>query len=178
MKVRFDPRLLLFFGLNALLLFLTLRVNSATASLSIYLVILGPMIIFPALYMRHGAFFVCTLLTGLWVDAALPSPFGLFTLLFLIAGTAIFHWRIRFRVEHNYHPAILAHTLNLVAIFALTISTAYEWIGVLEFWIQFSITLFVSHLTLLLIAPWFFDLQRLLLDICRLEAEPEDFPSS
>ncbi|MEM8868409.1 MAG: hypothetical protein AAGC73_09085 [Verrucomicrobiota bacterium] len=152
--------------------------NSSLSSWSIYFVMLGPMVVFPALYMRHAAFFVCTLLTGMWVDAAMPAPFGLFTTLFLIAGTGIFHWRIRFRAEHNYHPSILAHTINALAIIAITFTNGYELIGVSSFWIQFGITLIASHLALLLIAPWFFNLQRLCIHIFHLESEPESFPTS
>ena len=67
-----DPRAILFFGANALLLYLTMLVNSALVGSSIYLLILGPMLVFPVLYLRHQSYFICTLLTGLWVDAALP----------------------------------------------------------------------------------------------------------
>ena len=75
-----DPRSILLFGANALLLYLTMLINSALVGWSIYLLILGPMLVFPALYLGHKSYFTCTLLTGLWVDSALPSGFGLFTL--------------------------------------------------------------------------------------------------
>ena len=100
----FDPRGIVLFGANALLLHLTLMVNSALSSSSLYLLLLGPMLVIPALYMRHSAYFLCTLISGLWVDAALPTPFGLFTLSFLAAGAATFALRMRFRAEKNYHP--------------------------------------------------------------------------
>ena len=77
-----DPRAILLFVANALLLYLTMLVNSALVGWSIYLFMLGPMLILPALYLRHRSYFICTLLTGLWVDAALPSDFGLFTVAF------------------------------------------------------------------------------------------------
>ena len=109
-----DPRAILMFGANALLLYLTLMVNSALAGWSLYLFLLGPMVVFPALYLRHQSYFICTLGSGLWVDAALPSAFGLFTLFFLAAGATIFLPRIRLRAEHNYHPVLVAHALNAV----------------------------------------------------------------
>ena len=99
-----DPRSILLFGANALLLYLTMLINSALVGWSIYLLMLGPMLVFPALYLRHKSYFICILLTGLWVDAALPSGFGLFTLGFLFAGAFIFLMRIRFESRHNYHP--------------------------------------------------------------------------
>ena len=62
------------------------------------------------------------LISGLWVDAALPAPFGLFTCGFLLMGTLIAMARIRFRAEHNYHPILLAHAANFCCIVLLTIS--------------------------------------------------------
>ena len=103
-----DPRAILLFGANALLIYLTMLVNSALVGWSIYLLMLGPMLVFPVLYLRHQSYFICTLLTGLWVDAALPSGFGLFTLGFLFAGAFIFQMRIRFRADSNYHLIVLA----------------------------------------------------------------------
>ena len=87
----FDPRAILFFGANVLLLHLCLMVNSALAGTALYLLLLGPMVVLPALYMRHLAYFLCTLASGLWVDAALPLPFGLFTIGLLAAGATGVH---------------------------------------------------------------------------------------
>jgi len=171
-----DPRAILLFGANALLLYLTLLVNSAMSAWPIYLFLLGPMLVLPVLYLRHRSYFVCTLLTGLWVDATLPSAFGFFTLLFFITGALIFVVRIRFRAEHNYHPILLAHILNFIFLLTLTIATGWEHFGVPEFWIQVLVTTLVSHLVLVVIAPWFFNLERLFFDIFRLETEPDDFP--
>ena len=75
-----------------------------------------------ALYLNHRSFFLCTLLTGLWVDAALPATFGLFTCGFLVVGTLIAMARIRFRAEHNYHPILLAHIANFACLVLLTFS--------------------------------------------------------
>ncbi|MGB1128040.1 MAG: hypothetical protein ACPG3X_06705 [Opitutales bacterium] len=164
------------FGANALLLFLMLLVNSAMAAWPCYLFLLGPMIVLPVLYLRHPSYFVCTCFTGLWVDATLPAPFGLFTVLFLFCGALIFMVRIRFRAEHNYHPVLLAHGLNLFLLVALTIAIGREHFHLTTFWIQLLTTALCSHLALLVVAPWFFNLERLLFDLCRLETEPDDFP--
>lgn len=172
----FDPRGILFFGVNVLLLHLCLMVNSALAGTSIYLFLLGPMLVLPALYMRHSAYFLCILATGFWVDAALPTAFGLFTIGFLSAGAIIFPMRMRFRAERNYHPAVIAHTTNLFLIIIATASTISLAHNVSTFWIQLSITLLLSHLLLLGLAPWFFNLQRLLLEVLHLDPDPEDLP--
>ncbi len=171
-----DPRIIILFAANALLLFLSLLVNSSLAALSLYLLLLGPMLVLPALYLNHRSFFICTLLTGLWIDAALPATFGLFTCGFLAMGTFIAMARIRFRAEHNYHPILLAHAVNLACIVLLTVSEGLQYMSYPAFWLQLGITTLLSHATLLIIAPWFFNFQRLLFEICHVETEPDEFP--
>ena len=171
-----DPRAIILFATNALLLFLCLLVNSSLSALSLYLVLLGPMLVLPALYLNHRSFFICTLLTGLWVDAALPTTFGLFTCGFLIMGTPIAMARIRFRTEHNYHPTLLAHIANFACLVLLAVSEGLQYISVPAFWLQLVITVLFSHAALLIIAPWFFNLQRLLFELCHVDTEPDEFP--
>jgi hypothetical protein len=171
-----DPRAILFFGANALFLYLMMLVNSALVGWSIYLLILGPMLVFPVLYLRHQSYFICTLLTGLWVDAALPSGFGLFTVGFLFAGAFTFQMRIRFRAESNYHLTILAHGVNFFCILSVTIAMGSAYITSLGFWLQVLVTSLASHLVLLIVASWFFNFERMLFTLCRLEPEPEDLP--
>lgn len=171
-----DPRAILLFGANALLLYLTMLVNSALVGWSIYLLMLGPMLVFPVLYLRHQSYFICTLLTGLWVDAALPSGSGLFTVGFLFAGAFIFQMRIRFRADSNYHLIILAHGVNIFCILLVTMAMGFAYITSLSFWLQVFVTSLASHLVLLIVAPWFFNFERMLFALCRLEPEPEDLP--
>ena len=171
-----DPRAIILFATNALLLFLCLLVNSSLAPLSLYLVLLGPMLVLPALYLNHRSFFICTLLTGLWVDAALPATFGLFTCGFLVMGTLITMARIRFRTEHNYHPILLAHITNVACLVLLTVGDGLHYISAPAFWLQLVITAVISHAALLIIAPWFFNLQRLLFELCHVDTEPDEFP--
>lgn len=172
----FDPRILILFGANVLLLYLTLLVNSSLASWSIYMLLLGPMLVFPALYLRHQSYFICTLFTGLWVDAALPAPYGLFTIGFLIAGAFIFQLRIRFRAEHNYHPIMLAHGVNFFCIVMVSVAMGAPYFSSVGFWLQVVVTSLASHLLLLVVAPWFFNFERMLFALCRMDTEPEDFP--
>jgi len=174
--MHFDPRSLLLFGTNAVLLYLVLLVNSSLAAWSLHLMLLGPMIVIPALYLRHAPFFLCTVLTGLWVDTSLHAHFGLFTLSFLTLGTLIFMARVRFRAEQNYHPVILGHICNIALILILTVIEGFALWHSSAFWGQVLLTAFISHAALLLIAPWFYNLQRLLFQICHLETEPEDLP--
>ena len=171
-----DPRILILFGTNVLLLQLTLLVGSASVPWLPYPVLLGPMIVLAPLYLRWSGFFACAVLTGLWVDAALPSPFGLFTVLFPCLGTAFHQARIRFRASGNTHPALLAHLANFVCVLALTATAAGPVFAHAAVWIHVLGTLALSHLALLAVAPWFFNLQRCLFVLCRTEIEPEELP--
>jgi cell shape-determining protein MreD len=172
-----DPRIIILFGANALLLYLSLLVNSSLAALSLYVLLLGPMIVLPALYLHHRSLTGCMLISGLWVDAALPSAFGLFTCAFLLLGTLISLARIRFRVEHNYHPILLAHTANLSCIALLTLTAGTQNFVLPAFWRQVLLTTLLSHAILLAVAPWFFNLERLLFKLCHAATEPDDFPT-
>lgn len=172
----FDARAWIMLGGNLLLFFLTQLVNSALSPWPFSVFLLGPMVILPALFLRHQSYFICTALTGLWVDASLPVPFGFFTTLFLIAGAFIFSLRIRFRAEHNYHPILLAHGVNFFLIAILTLFEGSGSFAVAGYWIQVLTTSLCSHLVLLLVAPWFFNFERQLFEVCRVETEPEDFP--
>lgn len=171
-----DPRAILLFGANVLLLYLTMLVNSTLAAWSVYLLMLGPILVFPALYLRHQSYFICTLFTGLWVDAAMPSAFGLFTAGFLFAGAFIFQMRIRFRAEHNYHPIMLAHGVNFFCILLVAVAMGASYFSSVAFWLQIVVTSLASHLALLVVAPWFFNFERMLFALCNMDPEPEDFP--
>lgn len=173
-----DPRVLILLGANALLLHLCLMVNSSLAPFSLYFVLLGPMPVLPALYLNQRSFFLCTVLTGLWVDAALPTTFGLFTCTMLTLGTVIFGARIRFRAEQNYHPIVLAHAVNLSCLIMLILFEGLQYLSSTAFWIQLLITSFASHAALLIIAPWFFNLERLLFQLCNTEQDPDELPLS
>lgn len=173
----FDKRSLLLFASNILLLHLMLLVNSSITFVGFNLFILGPIFIIAPLYLRADQFFITSLLTGFWVDAALPTPFGLITLLLLTIGSLILLIRLRFRAEKNFHPALLAHIANLVTgitLFYFSVSANFA-----DFFILLStsfIELTISHLALLFVAPWFFNFQRSLFSIFETKTEPESLP--
>lgn len=171
-----DPRCFILFGCNVLFVYLTQLVNSSLAAWSLHLVLIGPMLVLPTLYLRHRDGFLCLLLTGLWIDAALPVTYGYFTSGLLTAGTLIFAVRHRFRAEHNYHPLLIAHSTNFAVILILSISLGQGVLNTPGYWLQVSVTSLLSHLALLLVAPWFFNLERMLFSLLHVEVEPEDLP--
>lgn len=173
----FDKRSLLLFASNALLLHLMLLINSSITFVGFNLFILGPLFIIAPLYLRADQFFITSLLTGFWVDAALPTPFGLITLLLLTLGSLILLIRLRFRAEKNFHPALLAHLANFITaltLFYFSVSGSFSDLFIL---LSTSfIELALSHLALLFIAPWFFNFQRSLFSIFETKTEPESLP--
>jgi rod shape-determining protein MreD len=150
--------------------------GSVLSPWSIFPVLLGPMIIFPVLYMRHSGYFLCTLCSGLWVDAALPVSFGLLTSVFLTIGAITFALRKRFRAEENHHPALLAQAANLIILLTLAATYAAEASNLFDFWIQTLFCLGLSQGLLLVVSPWFFNFQRLLIEMLHLDNKPEDLP--
>lgn len=173
-----DPRILIFFGANALLLFLAQLVNSGTSAWPCHFFLLGPMVVLPTLYLRQYSHQICSLLSGLWVDASMGVPFGLFATLFLFAGTGLYLMRSRFRAEHNYHPVLLAQVVNLFLLAGLTLVAGRGQFHVPSFWIHLAATLICSQAVLILVGPWFFNLERQLLEIFQLDSKPEEMPLS
>lgn len=171
-----DPRCFILFGCNVLLFFLSQLVNSSLAGWSLHMVLLGPMLVLPSLYLRHTDFFLCLLLTGLWVDAAYPIPYGFFTTGFLVLGTILFGIRHRFRAEHNYHPILIAHSVNFATLLLLAFAMGQGTLTAPSYWIQAVATSLLSHLTLLVVAPWFFNFERMLFSLLHVDTEPEDLP--
>lgn len=171
-----DSRIFVFLGANLLLFYLAQLVNNSLSAWGLYLLLLGPMIVMPALYLRLRSAFICFLLMGLWVDAACPVPFGLFTVTFFCAGTLVSLLRHRLRPRQSYHPYILAHLINAGSIFILTATKGAGSYFVVELWIQTILTLAISSLCLLFVTPWFFRFQRMLIALLHLDPEPEDLP--
>lgn len=171
-----DPRAFILIGTNILLLYIMQLLNSACSSYLFYCVLVGPMIVFPALFLRHRSGSFCLLFTGLWIDAATPGVFGPFTISFLILGTTLFAMRHRFRVEHNYHPLIIAQITNAIVVVLLSLCNGSGYYHVLDLWILTITTLLGSSLLLFFVAPWFFNFQRMLFEQFRMNNEPEDLP--
>lgn len=173
----FDKRSLILFASNILLLHVMLLVNSTITFWAFNFFILGPIFIIAPLYLRADQFFITSILTGFWVDAALPTHFGLITILLLIIGSIILLVRLRFRAEKNFHPCLLAHVANLITgatLFYFSASTNLS-----DFFSLFStnfIELIASHIALLFVAPWFFNFQRSLFSIFKTKTDPESLP--
>ena len=157
-------RFLLLFGCNLLFFCLIGMINHVLASLPIYWVMIGPMLILPAALLSYKGMLFCLLLTGLWVDVSMPIHLsGFFTVNLLILGSLIHHHRKRFHFEHNFHPIMLSLAVNSYLILALSI-----WILWHNSWnIEFAVLVLLSFVTSLIVLPllamWFFNFQRCLI---------------
>ena len=171
-----DPRCFVLFGANIVLLYLTQLVNSSICNWSLHLMILGPMIILPGLYLKLRDGLLCCFLSGLWIDAAIPVPYGLLTGGSILTCSILYAFRHRFHAEHNYHPILLSHVINLAAIILVSCTLSYGQIGSFAYWAQVIVTTLVSHLCLLLVSPWFFNAERLLFNLMPVDTDPAELP--
>jgi hypothetical protein len=157
-------RLLLLWGCNLVLYHVSGLFNHALSGLPIYWLLIGPMLILPAAYLSYKSMLLCLLMTGLWIDASIPSQLsGFFTVNLLILGSLIYRHRKRFHFEHNFHPVILAMVANAYLIVALSMWTLWHSYWNSEFAILALISLVASQLVLPLLAMWFFSFQRCLI---------------
>ena len=157
-------RLLLLFSSNLVLFYLGGLFNHALSGLPIYWVLIGPMLILPAALLSFKGMLLCLLLTGLWIDASIPSQLsGFFTVNLLILGSLIYRHRKRFHFEHNFHPTMLALITNAYFVLALSMWTLFYSSWNLEFGFLVVISFVSSQITLPLLAIWFFNFQRCLI---------------
>ncbi len=172
--MHFDSRIVVFWASNLLLFLLTMLVNSRLAPFSFYLILLGPMLILPAVYFKSTSLVFFSFLTGLFIDAILPQPYWLFIYGFPIIGLLIRRLRSNFRTETSYRFILLAHIANLACIILLSVS---QFIYTGQFsasLMQVLIICLLSHVILVAVAPWFFSFERFLLQLLHLEYTHED----
>lgn len=172
-----DRRLIVFFLANALLIFLQALVNHRLAPLSVSVFVPGLMLILAPLYLRPLSGLLCLVLSGLWLDAAMPGlPFGFSMIVFVTLGLFIRHYRNRFQPQQNFHPLLLALLSNALWLLAVGFFAGrgqlLDWIYQLRFWSDFLL----SQLVLLAIAVWFFNLQRSALYFLGWKTDPEELP--
>ena len=172
--MHFDSRIPVFWAANLLLFFLTMLVNSRLAPYSLYLILLGPMLVLPALYLKFPSFLLLCFITGLSVDALLPQIYWLFTYSFPLVGLFIRLIRSHFRTETTYHFTLLAHIPNLACIVLIFTSQAIYLGQFYDSLIQLGCITLLSHLLLYVVANWFFSFERLLLELLNMEHAYQD----
>jgi len=93
-----------------------------------------------------------------------------------MACSILYTFRHRFRAEHNYHPIVLSHIINLAALILVCCKLNYGQLDSTAYWTQVLVTALLSHLCLLFISPWFFNAERLLFNLMHVDTDPVDLP--
>ena len=172
--MNFDARILVFWAANLLLMLLTMLVNSRLTPYSLYLILLGPALILPALYLKSPSLIFLCFITGLSVDALLPKPYWLFVYGFPLIGLLIQSIRSHFRTETSYRFMLLTHIANLACIALISVSQAIYCSQSFDSLILLIPIILLSHLLLHVVAPWFFSFERLLLELLSMEHADQD----
>ena len=172
--MHFNYRILIFWAANLLLFSITMLVNSELTPFSLYLILLGPMLILPALHLKPPSLIFCSFLTGLSVDALLPQPYWLFVYGFPAISLIVRSIRSHFRTETSYHFVLLAHIANLACIVVLSVGQEIYSGRFSTSLVQILAICLISHTVLFIVAPWFFSFERLLLTLFHSEHPHKD----
>lgn len=153
---------------------LVAEANHALSGLRVYLFVGGLFMTYAALMLPWRAGLASSLLGGLLCDANSPVAFGTHLILYAAAFAIIVHLRERLPRDDTIARLIVALLTNL----ALFLLFSFTQIGGSpapgEAWPRLFADLVCSQLTLALVAPWFFALQRHALLLAGAEREPID----
>lgn len=169
-----DLRILVFWAANLLLFLLTMLVNSKLSPFSLYIILLGPMLVLPALRFKYPSLILCSFITGLSLDALLPQPYWLFVYSFPVIALLIRSIRSHFRTETSYRFVFLAHIANLASIVLLCVSQGIYFRQFSASLMQIFSIILLSHIVLCVVAPWFFSFERLVFQLLKIEYANED----
>lgn len=153
-------RLIALFLASLLLWSLIAIANHYLALWHVFLFVGGLFVTFAALQLplREGLY--ASLLAGLLCDAGLGTRFGLLAVLFGLAHAFAFNFRGRLDRDGTATQVVVA----LLANFGLFLGLSLTQIGALPLpgtaWLRLLWDLLWSQLALVLIAPWFFAIQR------------------
>jgi rod shape-determining protein MreD len=155
-----DPRWIIPFAANLLLIAIAREANHHLAQFGISLVIAGLVLPVTALRLSQGPGLLAVVLTGLAMDALTPAMFGSHAIVLaaaLLVVRAFRHRLMRESLSTHFAVALLANLLLFLAqpLFAGSID-AYATPSVL----RVVVDLLLSQLALCALAWWFFVLQE------------------
>jgi rod shape-determining protein MreD len=136
------------------------QLNHYLSSLHISVFVGGLLVVFPALRLRHRHGWRIIVPLGLWCDAATPLPFGLLTMLFLIAHAVIFQLRSRIPRAEPLVGVAVALIANIALFAAVAIFCALRRDAPSGLALRLFVDLLASELLIALIGPWFFAVQE------------------
>ncbi len=148
---------------NALLWAIVSQLNHYLAVWDLSIFVGGLCVAFAALRLPSREGYRALILTGLWVDATAPVPFGLHTLFFLFAHALIKSFRSRLARDDTIVGLLVAAITNLGIFVALTGALMHRSPALWELWSRLSVDSMISFCALILIGPWYFSAQEHLL---------------
>lgn len=158
---------------NLLLVFLVAELNHGLAIWSLHIFIGGLLVTFGSLHLGLKQGLLANGITGLFLDAAIPLPFGVTFLLIMVCHTVIFSIRGNFARENIGSGLLIAVVLNLVLMLAYGLLAARGTPAPGIFWTRIGLDLLLSTIAIAVIAPWFFSLQRTTLTFVGVDLEAE-----
>lgn len=172
---RHQPRWLIVFLVNLLLLWLLGLANHALGRfslwgfdhVSLHLYGGGLLVVYAALRLDRTHGLTATLLTALACDATEPVPFGTSLVLFGLVHATLLYGRQRLPREGEIFGIVVVLLANLFLFLALSVLLVGASPRPGETWPRLFVDLLASQLLLLVITPWFFALQDATLALTR-----------
>lgn len=156
-----DPRLLISIACNWLLYVALGQINSSIGSWNIHLHVIALYILFPLFYMEPLGALLSIAITGLFLDAATPVPFGFHFLMLLIFATVTRSLQRHIYRENATHVILVTIVINLLTALALT---AQDWgphVFTSVYWVRWGSDWLVSSFFCLFFAYRYIEFQRI-----------------
>lgn len=167
----FDLRFLLMAGVNALMLYAYQLLNDALAPWSVYLCLIGPLIVVPVFYLGFRGAILCALITGLLLTAAYPISLQWTLPVVLILNLLVFLNRHRYQRESVWQIVVLSLVINTLWLFWLVVSQAHAGMA----WGRMLLDLALSEIAVVGVALWVHTLQRTVLSVFRMSMDANDY---
>lgn len=142
------------------------QINHSLSSLHLSVFLGGLFVTFSALRVGFREGWWCSILIGLLMDSSAAVSFGFHALIFAIAHTMIYNFRGRFPREETIFGIIVALIANIGLFLVITFALIHRCPTPSAMLLRLSCDLLASELLILVVAPWFFALQGMALEIC------------
>jgi cell shape-determining protein MreD len=163
------PAILVLAASALLLGFITGELNHGLAAWQLHLFAGGLAVTFAGLHFRRGAGLAVALLAGLAADAVSPVAFGTQAVLFGAAFLFVHQVRDRIPGDLVWPRLIVALIANLGIFLALSVLRTRFFPAAGPAWGRLFWDLACSQLLIILIGPWFLELQARALQFVRFE---------
>ena len=151
---------------NFLLWLIVAQANHYLALWHCSLFLGGVMVSFSALRLPYADGARIAFLTGLFLDACAPVPFGLHGFLFLLTHGVIVSIRARLPREENVVSLFVASLANVGIFLALSVAFLMRGRLPVSVWPRLLADAVASQVVIVGITPWFFALNDRALEIC------------